>query len=156
MVGVIPPALVAGFSQSIVAILYDGRYAMAGTVLMVLGLGAVIAAFQNASENLLVAFGRTQIVLVANIIRLCSTIPASFAGYFLFGFDGFIWFNLLATIPLMLYFFRQQEKYGLLSWVNELTRLAIAGIIFLLSLAASHLVLTYIPADWLHLGLKRH
>jgi lipopolysaccharide exporter len=156
LVGVIPPALVAGFSQSIVAILYDSRYAMVGTALMVLALGAIIAAFQNASENLLVASGRTHMVLVANIIRLCSILPASFLGYYLFGFDGFLWFNLAAATPLMIYFFWTQRKCGLLNAPNELTRLGAAALVFLISLAASHLLLAVIPAGWLHLGLKRH
>jgi hypothetical protein len=156
MVGVIPPALVAGFSQLIVAILYDARYAMVGYALMVLGLGAIVGAFQNASENLLVASGLTRMVLVGNIIRLCGIIPASFLGYYLFGFDGFLWFNFLAGIPVMLYFFHEQRKCGLLNWGNELSRLGLAVLIFLIALAASHLALAIIPTGWLHLGLKRH
>ncbi len=156
LIGVMLPALVAGFSQSIVAILYDVRYLMVGTVLMVLALGAVIFAFQNASENVLVASGRTHAVLVANVIRLCSIIPASFLGYYLYGFDGFLWFNLAATIPLMVYFFCEQKKFGLLNLTNEMQRLGAALCVFLVSLALSHLFLAWVPAGWLHLGPKRH
>jgi hypothetical protein len=56
----------------------------------------------------------------------------------------------------MLYFFCEQQKCGLLSWRNELSRFGTAVVVFLVSLAASHLVLAIIPTDWLHLGLKRH
>jgi len=156
MIGVMLPALVAGFAPSIIAILYDSRYAKVGTVLMVLGLGALVSAFQNASENLLVASGQTHAVLVANIIRLCSVIPAAFLGYYLYGFDGFLWFNLAATLPVLIYFFGQQEKLGLLNWRNESKRFGAAMLVFLVSLAASHLLLALLPAGWLHLGLKRH
>jgi len=156
MVGVMLPAMVAGFSQSIVAILYDPRYAMVGPILMILGLGAVITAFQSTSENLLVASGRTHIVLVANVIRLCSVIPATFFGYYLFGFYGFLWFNLAATIPLLMYFYYEQRKFNLLNLKKEVSLLGTALLVFLLCLAASHLLLASIPPGWLHLGLKKH
>jgi hypothetical protein len=123
---------------------------------MIAGLGAIIIAVQNASENLLVASGRTHTILVANIIRLCTVVPATFLGYFLYGFYGFLWFNLAATIPLLVYFFWQQNKYGLLDLSIELRRLFVALIVFLLCLAASQLLLKFLPAGWLHLGSKRH
>jgi len=156
MVGVMLPAIVAGFSQSIVAILYDARYAMVGPILMILGLGTVITAFQSTSEYLLVASGRTHIVLVANVIRLCSVIPATFLGYYFFGFYGFLWFNLAATIPLLMYFYYQQRKFDLLNLKSELSLLGSALLVFLLCLGASHLLLASIPPGWLHLGLKKH
>jgi lipopolysaccharide exporter len=155
-IGAMLPASVAGFSQLIVAILYDPRYAAAGTMLMILGLGAVVGAFQNASENLLVAYGRTRVVLVANVIRFCSVVPASLLGYYFFGFYGFLWFTFLATIPPLIYFYCQQKTYGLLNLKSEVTRLAAAFIVFLICLAAGHLLLTLLPSRWLHLGLKRH
>jgi O-antigen/teichoic acid export membrane protein len=155
-VGVILPAVVAGLAQLIVAILYDPRYEMAGTMLMILGLGGIIIAVQNASENLLVASGRTHMVLVANIIRLCSVIPATFLGYYLFGFYGFLWFNFAATIPLLLYFYSEQRRLELLNLTEELKRLGAALAVFLLCLAVSHLLMALVPANWLHLGLKKH
>jgi hypothetical protein len=45
---------------------------------------------------------------------------------------------------------------GLLKPTNELTLLGIGLLVFLLSFAASHLLLALIPAGWLHLGLKKH
>jgi lipopolysaccharide exporter len=152
MVGVMLPAMVAGFSQSLVAILYDSRYAMVGPILMIMGLAAILIAFQNASENLLLASGRTHTTLVANVIRFCTIIPATFFGYFLFGFYGFLWFNLAGTIPLLAYFYYVQRRHGLLNLTNELARLSAALAVFLLCLAASHILLTLLPAGWLHRG----
>ena len=154
--GVILPAVLAGFSQLLVAVLYDARYAMAGTILMAMSLGAIVVASQNASENLLVAYGRTHTVLMINVIRLCSMIPATLLGYYLFGFYGFLWFNFAATLPLSIYLYSQQRKYGLLRLSNELTRLGIAFLTFLACFALASLALAVVPSGWLHLGLKRH
>jgi O-antigen/teichoic acid export membrane protein len=123
---------------------------------MITGLGAIIIASQNASENLLVASGRNHIVLVANVIRLCTVVPATFLGYFLYGFYGFLWFNLAATIPLLVYFFWEQKKHGLLNLASELQRLFAALLVFALCLGASHLLLRLLPGRWLHLGIKGH
>jgi O-antigen/teichoic acid export membrane protein len=156
MVGTILPAMVAGFSQSIVSILYDARYAMVGPILMITGLGAILVAFQYASENLLVASGRSYVVLLSNIIRVCTIIPASLLGYYFFGLYGFLWFNVAAMIPLLIYFFWEQKRSGLLDLASELKRMGETLAVFLLCLGASQLVLKLFPEGWLHLGLKRH
>ena len=155
LLGVTLPAALAGFSRFIVAILYDRRYAAAGFILMVLGLGSVITAFQNASENLLVAAGRTHTLLVANVIRVCSLIPVTLLGYFLFGFTGFLWFTLLASVPVLAYYYQQQRRLGLVNWHYELKLLVIAVTVFLICLAASHTLMSLVPADALHLRLRR-
>ena len=155
MVGVLLPAIVAGFSQLFISTLYDQRYVMAGPILTVLGLGAVMGAFQNSSENLLVASGRTHMVLVANIVRLFTVIPASLLGYYLFGFYGFLWFGQAATIVLVIYFFRQQRRYGLFDLSKELRLLGLAGLVFVVCFSASHLLMAFIPVDSLHLLFRR-
>ena len=156
MVGVILPAMVAGFAQLFISTLYDRRYAMAGSILTVMGLGAVMSAFQASSENLLVASGRTHMVLLGNVVRLFTVIPASILGYYLFGFYGFLWFGQAATVILVVYFFRQQRRYGLLDLSRELRLLGLAALVFVVCFAASHLLLAFIPADSLHLLLRRH
>jgi lipopolysaccharide exporter len=155
MVGTILPAMIAGFSQSIVSILYDARYAMVGPILMITGLATIFVAFQYASENLLVASGRSYVVLLSNIIRVCTIIPASLLGYYCFGLYGFLWFNLAGMVPLLLYFFWEQKRSGLLNLASEIRRMGVALAVFLLCLAASQLVLKLFPEGWLHLGLKR-
>jgi hypothetical protein len=95
-------------------------------------------------------------ILVANVIRLCTIVPASLLGYYLFGFSGFLWFNLAATFPLLIYFFVVQNRLGLLNLMNEARRFGAAMLVFLVALGASHLFLALIPAGWLHLGLRRH
>jgi O-antigen/teichoic acid export membrane protein len=153
--GVMLPAALAGFAELIVAVLYDPRYVAAGFILMVLALGSIVTAFQNASENLLVASGRTHTVLVANVIRVCSLIPITLLGYYLFGFNGFLWFTLLATVPVLTYYHLQQKKLGLVSWRDEVTLLAIALLVFLVCFILSHLLMKFVPAGSLHLRLRR-
>lgn len=156
MIGVLLPAFVAGFAPLIVAVLYDARYAMVGTVLRILGLGGIMYAFQNTSENLLVASGRSHAVLMANVIRLSFLVPASFVGFYLYGFYGFLWFNFLATVPLVVYFYLEQRKFGWLNLKKESELLGAAALVFLASCAVNYLLLLVVPSGWLHLGLKKH
>ena len=76
----LPPMVIAGLSQSIVAFVYDTRYQGAGVILMVMGLGTFITSFHAASENLLVASGRTGTVLGANVVRLLTMALSLFSG----------------------------------------------------------------------------
>jgi lipopolysaccharide exporter len=155
-VGALPPAMLAGFAPVIVAVLYDPRYMMAGRILTVLGLGAVIAAFQNPSENLLVASGRSHVVLGANIIRIVSLIPAVILGYHFFGFQGFIWCTMAAAVPPLLYFYWEQWRNHLLDPLRELAGFGVCAVVFLICLGLSHVLLGIVPASWLHLGLGHH
>jgi lipopolysaccharide exporter len=150
--GIILPAAAAGFSQSIVSMLYDPRYAEGGYILMVLGLGSLISAFLNASENVLVASGFTRAVLLGNAMQLTSLVPASLLGYYFDGFNGFLWFNLMAAFVPLTYFYRMQHRLGLLRPWIELQRFAAGLGVFLVCLTLSHLFLAVVPANWLHLG----
>lgn len=155
-VGALPPAIIAGFAPLIVAVLYDPRYMMAGRILTVLALGAIIAAFQNASENLLVASGLSRVVLGANIVRLVSLIPAVVLGYHFFGFEGFLWCSTAAALPPLLYDYWEQWRNRLLEPLRELAGFGLCIVVFLTSLGLSHVLLGIVPPSWLHLGLGHH
>jgi hypothetical protein len=77
-------------------------------------------------------------------------------GYFLFGFSGFLWFTLLASVPVLAYYYQQQRRLGLVNWNYELKLLLIALAVFLICLAASQTLMSLVPADSLHLRLRRH
>lgn len=149
-------ALVAGCSQLIVDVLYDARYTMAGHILMILGLGAIVAAAQNSSENLLVASGRTHAVLIGNVVRLCSLVPASLVGYFFFGLEGFLWFSALATLAPLIYYYHEQRRSDLFSAKDELLRLSGAFGLFVVCFIASHVILALMPSNWLHFAGSKH
>jgi len=145
----LPPMAIAGFSQSIVALLYDGRYQGAGLILMVLGLGSFFGSFQGTSENLLVASGRTGTVLGANVMRLLTVAPCTLAGFYFFGFQGFIWGGLLAAIPVQLYYYRAQRRDGLLDLRTEFKRFRTGLLVFAICLVISSMLVGHIPPDLL-------
>jgi lipopolysaccharide exporter len=153
--GMLLPAIVAGFSQSLVSVLYDSRYEFGGYVLMVLGLGATVSAFYNASENILVAAGLTHAVLVGQVLTLAALVPASLLGFHFYGLEGFLWFNLAAAFVPLTYFYYQQHKLGLLMPTLELRWMASALGVFFACFTLSHLFLAIVPPTWLHLHLKQ-
>ena len=155
-VGALLPAILAGVAPLLIAVLYDPRYMMAGRILTVLSLGAVIAAFQHSSENLLVASGRSHVVLGANIIRIVSLIPAVILGFHFFGFEGFLWCTMAAALPPLLYFYWEQWRNNLLDPLRELAGFGLCTVVFLACLGLSHIALQFMPAGWLHLGLGHH
>jgi lipopolysaccharide exporter len=155
LIGVLIPALVAGLGNLFVQILYDARYAPAGHILMVLALGALLSAFLNASENMLVASGKNHFVFVGNAIWLASAIPASFLGFYAFGFEGFLWFNLAARLPSLIYFYYEQRRFGLLGLRYEFRLLLMSLGLFIVCLSASHLLLAVMPASLLHLRFRK-
>jgi O-antigen/teichoic acid export membrane protein len=155
LIGVLLPALVAGFANLIVQILYDVRYEQAGHILMVLALGALLSAFLNASENMMVASGKNHFVFAGNAIWLISVIPASLIGYYTFGFEGFLWFNLAARLPSLCYFYYEQGRYGLLDLRAEIRMLLLALGVFFICLLLSHILLAVMPAGLLHLRFRK-
>lgn len=149
MVISLPPMVIAGFSQTIVALLYDSRYQGAGIILMAMGVAAFLSSFQGTSENLLVASGRTSTVLGANIARLLTIAPFTLAGYYVFGFQGFLWAGLLAAIPVQYYYYRLQRRDGLLDLRAELRRFGAGVGVFAVCLLISSGVVDHIPPDLL-------
>jgi O-antigen/teichoic acid export membrane protein len=154
--GTLLPAAVAGLSQSIVALLYDSRYAQAGTVLMVLGLVSVVGSFEHPIENLLVASGRIHMVLMGNMVRLVTLPGFSLLGYYLYGFNGFLWGGLAGTLIVLAYFFWEQRRWGMLNAAAEWVRLGWAALVFGVCLAISRTLLHFLPTGLLLPGLRGH
>ncbi len=144
-----PPMIIAGFSFLIVALLYDNRYQGAGAVLLALALGVFLGAAQGMSENLLVASGRTTIVLQSNVIRILLIAPLTLTGYYFAGFMGFVWGAVLTQVPVLVYCYFVQHKAGLLRWRIETRRLGEGLIVFLVCLAIDLSVYERIPSNLL-------
>src|SRR5207249_8020155 len=104
----------------------------------------------------LVASGRTHVGLVGNIVRVCTLIPATLLGYYLFDFLGFLWFTLGSHLLVQFYFYREQRQQGLLNIRAEARRFGWAMLVFFASLAAATLILHFVPSHWLHISLKHH
>jgi O-antigen/teichoic acid export membrane protein len=155
LVGVLMPAVLAGSAEFLVRILYDPRYAAAGSILQIQSIGAVISAFLNASENVLVASGKTNMVLRGNIFRVCTVIPSTVLGFYVFGLAGFLWFGVAAALPLLGYFYYEQSQCGLLNLRRESALLGWALIAFACAYLVSHVLMNAVPPDLIHATLKR-
>lgn len=149
-----PPMIIAGFAFLIVAILYDSRYQGAGIVLLALSLGVFLGAAQGMSENLLVASGRTTIVLHSNIIRIVLIAPLTLIGYQIGGFLGFVWGAVLMQLPVLIYCYSVQHRAGLLRWKIEARRIAEGTAVFLVCLAIDVSLYERIPSNLLATLLK--
>jgi lipopolysaccharide exporter len=154
MVGALLPASIAGFSELIVTVLYDARYAGAAYALMTLGLGITMYSFQNASESLMIASGKTLVGLIGNMVRIFSLIPLSLVGYYFFGFHGFLWFSLAAGLPVSAYFYWEQHRQNLLDVRDEAIRVALAIGIFFSCIALSAVAMYFLPTGFRHFRFK--
>lgn len=154
-VGVLIPALIGGFANLFIQVLYDLRYTAVGHILVVLALGTLISAFVNASENILVASGKNHYVFAGNAIWLAGAIPGSLLGFHLFGFQGFLWSLVASRLPTLAYFYREQRRHGLLDLSYELRLLSMALATLAVGLIATHVILAFLPPAMLHLRLHR-
>jgi len=155
LVGVLIPAVVAGFGNIFVQTLYDVRYSQAGHILMVLAFGALVSAFVSVSENMLVASGKNHCVFVGNALWLASAIPASFLGFYIDGFEGFLWCNAAARLPSLVYFYYEQRRDGLLVLRHEFRLLLFSLGLFLVCLFCSQVLLAIMPENLLHLRFRK-
>ena len=153
--GVVLPALVAGLAPAIVGTLYDSRYASAGPILMLMALATVLGGFENPAENLLVAAGRTHVVLMSNVIRVVVLPITTLLGYYFFGFNGFLAGTLFPPLAVMAYCFFEQRRLQLLDHRIEARRLLEGLAVFVIAWVLGQVWLYLVPAGNLVGILKR-
>lgn len=138
------PASLLGIGSLLIDILYDDRYQQAGLILQVFAMRSILATLAATSEDMLVASGRVRIQFYGNVIRLFWFIPAVLTGYWLFGFEGFLFMAMLEMLPTTLFYYFIQFKNGLMIMRYELVRLAfaaaVAGISYLAALGTYALI----------------
>ena len=136
------PALIGGSAQLLIRVLYDSRYALAGTVLQALMVRAILLSFAAPAEDLLVAAGEYQVILHGNVLRAGSMAVASLVGYELFGFLGFIYGISLSGLLPLAYYLWVQKKRGMLIRKYEMYKVAFAATVMLLAYSSSALLST--------------
>lgn len=102
----------------IVELLYDSRYANAGWMLQLLGLG-LLAMRHQVLEQLMFALGRPGWVSANNALRAIGLLVFIPAGFALAGERGALWgvvISQFASWPLSLRF---KQEQGLLTWATE-------------------------------------
>lgn len=131
------PAALGGAGQLIVDLLFDPRYTEAGTIVQLLMLRTLLLALLRPSEQLQTAAGHPGVHLLANALRLAWLVPMSLAGWWLFGFTGFLVCAALEPLPGLLAAWRAQARRGLFEPRIEALRLAGAALLWLACWAAS-------------------
>jgi O-antigen/teichoic acid export membrane protein len=126
-------------------VLYDSRYAMAGPILQALMLRAMLLAVASPAEDLLIAAGETQVILVGNVFRAIGMVVASLTGYYFFGFMGFAYGVAVSGLPPLIYYLWLQNRKKILIPKYELYRAAFICGIALLAYAGTSLLMMIWP-----------
>jgi lipopolysaccharide exporter len=130
------PAAVGGAASLIVEILFDPRYAVVGSILMVCSVRTILSALAGPPENMLMASGQTQVLLYSQFWRAGWLLVFGFVGYLLGGFYGFLIGVMLDQLPAWLYFLYVQHKTGKLIARYEAFKLGFVLAVF----GVAHLV----------------
>jgi lipopolysaccharide exporter len=142
---IIVPAAVGGAAQLIIVKLYDSRYAQAGAVLAAFMVRAVILSLSSSAADMLIATGEYQILLVGNVLTSTWICLATFIGYYIFGFMGFVYGVALNGVPQFFYYLYLQKQKNILILRYELYRVAFALAVGLAAYWASGLILALWP-----------
>ena len=120
------PAAVGGAAGLLIALFYDSRYAEAAFVLHAAMLRIGITSLSTPAEDLLMAAGEMQVLLIGNILRATWTVAGSLIGYRILGFPGFIYGLALCGLPQLGYYLWLQYRKRLMVIRFELYRAGFA------------------------------
>lgn len=116
-----------GFAPATIHILYDPRYALAGSYLGILAIAPLIGLNNYAAREVLISIGQVRPLLVANIVRLVWLAGAGTAGFLAFGPIGLVAAVGTIEVPVQVYNWWQLRRNNLLKVDQELLMLAVAG-----------------------------
>jgi lipopolysaccharide exporter len=141
----IVPAAIGGGARLLIAVLYDSRYALAGPILQAFMLRAMLFAVASPAEDLLIATGESQVILIGNVFRAVGMLAASLTGYYFFGIMGFAYGVALSGLPPLIYYLWLQNRKKILIVKYELYKAAFLCGIALIAYMGSSLLLTIWP-----------
>ena len=139
------PASVAGAAHLIITLLYDPRYAQAGSVLQALAIRAVLLALASTGEDFLISAGQFHVILVGNVLRTAWIVLGSLIGYYFLGFMGFVYGLSLSGLPPLIYYMWLQRSKGMLIAKYEFYKIAFVLAVGIASYLGSALFLTLFP-----------
>lgn len=120
--------LLAGCGDRLVALLYDARYAEAGTYLGILALSLVGIRYRLLSQVYLV-IGRPRLMLYEQLTQLATLVAGIFLGFRLNGAVGAVWGVALSYVFAQVWnVFYLQRRLGLFSLQLELRGVAILAV----------------------------
>ncbi len=148
----IMPAVIGGGARLVISLLYDPRYAQAAAVLQAFMVRSMLLSLATPAEDLMIASGASQVILVGNVYRAAWMFTVSLLGYWLFGFMGFAYGAALSPLVPLGYYWWLQRKSGLLIAKFELWKVAFAAGMTVVSYTICSLILRLWPA--LRLGFR--
>ncbi len=116
-------------------------------------LQAALLSFAQPAEDLLIAAGEFQVILMGNVYRAVWLLGGSLAGYFFFGFLGFVYGVALSGLPPMIYYLWLQRSKGFMIVRYEAYKIAFVIGIALSSYLASSLLLYLWPSAHIHVRI---
>lgn len=140
------PAAVGGAAEPLIRVLYDPRYAQAGSILEAFMWRSALLALGASAESMLLAAGELQAQLNGNIVRAISVVAGTLTGYYVAGFTGFVYGAALSGLPPLFYYLWLQRRKGFLIAKYELYKMLFLLAAFALAYLVSHLLLTVLPA----------
>jgi O-antigen/teichoic acid export membrane protein len=140
------PAAVGGAAPLLITLLYPPRYALAGSVLQAFMLRAALLAFAQPAEDLLIAAGEYQVILMGNVYRAAWLFAGSLIGYYFFGFIGFTYGVALSGLPPLTYYLWLQRSRGFMIGRYELYKIVFMCGVALSAYATSSLLLFLWPS----------
>jgi lipopolysaccharide exporter len=141
---VLPPAI-GGAAHLIIGTLYPPSFSLSAIVLQALMLRAAFLSLAACSEDLLIAAGEYQVILIGNIWRAASLGFCSFLGFYLHGFLGFIYGVAMSGFAPLVYYFQLQWKKGLMIWHYEVYRILSMAVVAVASSASARAILSTFP-----------
>jgi lipopolysaccharide exporter len=139
------PAAIGGGARLLIAVLYDSRYALAGPILQAFMLRAMLFAVASPAEDLLIATGESQVILIGNIFRAVGMLAASLTGYYFFGLMGFAYGVALSGLPPLIYYLWLQNQKRILIFKYELYKAVFLCGVALIAYIGSSLLLAIWP-----------
>jgi O-antigen/teichoic acid export membrane protein len=127
--------LLFAIGPSVVSLMYDPRYAEAGTILQILSFSLIVARY-GVSAGAYLALQAPHAQAVMNLVRVIAFFALVPLAYRLYGVHGAYWAIALspaAMAPVVWWFDR---RYGLLSWRHEVLTLAAWPVGWALGLAS--------------------
>lgn len=130
-------------APSIIAILYDPRYIGAATFLQLLAIAPIFALGNAASSEALVALGKPQAVLFANLVRLAWLFLAGTIAFIETGPLGVAFAVGTMEAAALLYNSWEMYRRGLLPLRRDLAGLAAGGAGFAMGLLINEILLNF-------------
>ncbi|HWI87019.1 MAG TPA: oligosaccharide flippase family protein [Sphingomonas sp.] len=116
-----------GAAPLIVHILYDPRYAQAGTFLSLLAVSAVLKLPTFSTSMMMTAIGKVRTTLYVNIVRIIWLATVGTLAFLKFHAIGLIATVGLIEVPALLYSWYVLRREGILNLREEFTYLTIAA-----------------------------